>query len=109
LIQKLEKRLGRILKMLKYYNISDKWKHGFITHDDRRKLKLDFVVTGQICKVTGEEKDIEKWAERTEVHKITEEVALAEIKQLTFNGLMNKKAQLESELIDIESKIIVVS
>lgn len=91
--------------MYKYYNISDKWGKGFITHDNRQKLKLDFVVTGQVCKVTGEEKDIEKWAERTEVKKITEEVALADIKRMTFNGLINRKAQLESELIDVESKI----
>jgi len=95
--------------MYKYYNISDKWGKGFITYDDRQKLKLDFVVTGQICKVTGEEKAMEKWAERTEVKKITEEVALADIKQLTLNGLINRKAQLESELIDVESKINEVS
>ncbi len=95
--------------MLKYYNISDKWGKGFITHDDRQKLKLDFTVTGQICKVTGEEKEIEKWAERTEVKKITEGTALADIKQLTLNGLINTKAQLENELVDVESKITEVS
>ena len=94
--------------MYKYFNISDKWGKGFITYDDRQKLKLDFSVTGQICKVTGEEKNIEKWAERTEVKKITEEVALADIKQQTYNGLINRKAQLGSELIDIKSKIIEV-
>jgi len=105
----LKKISERIHKMLKYYNISDKWCKGFITHNDRQKLKLDFVVTGQIAKVTGKEKDIEKWAARTEVEEITEEVALAAIKQHTLNGLMNRKAQFESELIDIESKIIEVS
>ena len=95
--------------MYKYYDIGDKWSKGFITYDDRQKLKLDFTVIGQICKVTGEEKDIEKWAERTEVKKITEEVALADIKQQTFNGLINTKAQLEKELVDVENKITEVS
>jgi len=95
--------------MYKYYNISDKWGKGFITYNDRQKLKLDFTVTGQICKATGEEKGIGKWAERTEVKKITEEVALAGIKKYILNGLINRKAQLKNELIDVESKIIEVS
>ena len=95
--------------MYKYFDIDSKWDNGFITYDDRQRLKLDFTVTGQICKVTGEENNIEKWAKRTEVKKITEETALADIKQLTLNGLMNYKVQLEKELVDVESKIIEVS
>ena len=95
--------------MYKYFDIDSKWDNGFITYDDRQKLKLDFTVTGQICKVTGEENDIDNWAKRTEVENITEETALADIKQLILNGLISTKAQLEKELVDVESKIIEVS
>ena len=95
--------------MYKYFDIDSKWDNGFITYDDRQKLKLDFTVTGQICKVTGEEKDIDEWAERTGVKNITEETALADIKRLILNGLISTKAQLEKELVDVESKITEVS
>ena len=90
--------------MYKFFDIDDKWKKGFITHKDREHLH--FIVIGKIARViSNKENFIDKWAKRVGVTEITDEKAEADIKQLTLNGLINTKAQLENELVDVKSKI----
>lgn len=90
--------------MYKYFFISNKWDKGFITHKDREDL--DFVVTGKIAKVVGsKENKIDEWADRVEVTEITEVKALADIKQWQLDGFINRKAQIENELVEVQNKI----
>ena len=90
--------------MYKYFDIDDKWGKGFITHEDREHLH--FIVIGKIAKVISDkEGEMDVWAKRNDVKEITEEKAEADIKQFQLNGFLNRKADINKELIDIQSKI----
>lgn len=90
--------------MYKYFDINDKWGKGFITHKDREHLH--FVIIGKVARVISDkEEKIEKWKERVGVIEITGTEAEVDIKQYRLDGLINRKAQTEEELIDIQSKI----
>jgi hypothetical protein len=90
--------------MIKFirFNEAD-WGKGFITHDDWKTL--NFSVNKSIAQVTGEQDDIDKWADRIKGTEITQAAATKDLLTWEKGGLEAQKIELNAEITKIDVRI----